>query len=293
MTDQAHLGEKVLRRPLADTADESMPPLTADHTSRLLVSPGCALFLGDRIEEDVGVHHHHLMKIFISLDRTFCLLYKGEWNDVEAVVIAPDVPHRFKSVQGAYAVVYLDGESEAAFRVRRECLGGRALRFLPATTFATVNSDLRRLRISAARPEQARELSGRIVQCLCISKGPPPSRMDDRVHLALALLSRCDDKKTRVGEIARQVHLSEGRLIHLFTRQVGIPIRRYLLWLRLLDAVNQIMDGSSFTTAAHEAGFSDSAHLSRTFRAMFGLSLIDVFTTTIIAGSFKRDTAPS
>jgi AraC-like DNA-binding protein len=32
------------------------------------------------------------------------------------------------------------------------------------------------------------------------------------------------------------------------------------------------MDGRSRTEAAHETGFADSAHLSRTFRQMFGIS---------------------
>jgi AraC-like DNA-binding protein len=30
--------------------------------------------------------------------------------------------------------------------------------------------------------------------------------------------------------------------------------------------------GGSLTDAAHEAGFADSAHLSRTFRRMFGVA---------------------
>ncbi len=53
---------------------------------------------------------------------------------------------------------------------------------------------------------------------------------------------------------------------------MGIPIRRYVLWERLLLAIQQLTGGVTLTEAAHWAGFSDSAHFSRTFTRMFGLS---------------------
>jgi AraC-like DNA-binding protein len=62
-------------------------------------------------------------------------------------------------------------------------------------------------------------------------------------------------------------------LIHLFTEQIGIPLRRYVLWLRLMTAVQFAVQGESLTEAAHRAGFSDSAHLCRTFRRMYGITL--------------------
>lgn len=33
-----------------------------------------------------------------------------------------------------------------------------------------------------------------------------------------------------------------------------------------------MMEGRSWTKVAHEAGFADSAHLSHTFRRIFGIS---------------------
>lgn len=50
-----------------------------------------------------------------------------------------------------------------------------------------------------------------------------------------------------------------------------MPFRRYVLWLRLRRAVREVAAGANLTEAAVSAGFSDSAHLSRVFRATFGL----------------------
>ena len=70
---------------------------------------------------------------------------------------------------------------------------------------------------------------------------------------------------------AKSVDLSPGRLRHLFVEQTGLPFRTYLLWLRLTKAVAVFAGRGSLTEAAHQAGFSDSEHFSRTFRRMFGL----------------------
>lgn len=50
-----------------------------------------------------------------------------------------------------------------------------------------------------------------------------------------------------------------------------MPMRTYVLWRRLLHVWSLLMRGETLTSAAHAAGFADSAHLSRTARAMFGL----------------------
>ena len=70
-----------------------------------------------------------------------------------------------------------------------------------------------------------------------------------------------------------------------FTDQVGIPLRKYLLWRRLFDAVALLIQGENITGAAYNSGFSDSAHLSRTFKDNFGINLSKVIKNRI---SFNR-----
>ena len=52
---------------------------------------------------------------------------------------------------------------------------------------------------------------------------------------------------------------------------MSLPLRRYVLWLRLRDVVLSLAMGHTLTEAAHRAGFADSAHMTRTFRGMFGM----------------------
>ena len=66
--------------------------------------------------------------------------------------------------------------------------------------------------------------------------------------------------------------MSVGRFAHLFRDNTGVPLRRYLLWLRLVEAIRLMASAASLTDVAHGVGFADSAHLTRTFRRMFGIA---------------------
>lgn len=76
----------------------------------------------------------------------------------------------------------------------------------------------------------------------------------------------------KLAEVAAGVHLSPSRLAHLLSAEIRMPARRYLLWLRLRDALQALARGVSITTAAHAAGFADAPHLDRTFRRMLGFT---------------------
>ncbi|HEU0035907.1 MAG TPA: helix-turn-helix domain-containing protein [Kofleriaceae bacterium] len=68
-----------------------------------------------------------------------------------------------------------------------------------------------------------------------------------------------------------RVPISSAHLSELFARDVGVPIRTYRLWRRLLRALLAYARTDA-TTAAHAAGFADLAHFSRTCRRMLGYS---------------------
>jgi AraC-like DNA-binding protein len=123
-------------------------------------------------------------------------------------------------------------------------------------------------------PENAAKVYTSIINSLD-NKDDIKIQKDQRIIDAVNYIKNLEVKKASTKEIAAYVGLSEGRLIHLFKEQVGIPIRRYLIWRRISDAVEMLISGKSPTCAAHEAEFADYAHLSRNFTSMFGHSVTD------------------
>jgi AraC-like DNA-binding protein len=74
----------------------------------------------------------------------------------------------------------------------------------------------------------------------------------------------------RLEAVAAAVHLSPSRLAHLFSAQVGIPLRPYVRWQRIQHAIRLVAGGESLTAAAHHAGFTDGSHFTRVFKRSFG-----------------------
>jgi len=95
---------------------------------------------------------------------------------------------------------------------------------------------------------------------------------DARIVEALKFLRESPHAYDSLNALANRVHLSPSRFQHLFKEKVGVPVRRYVLWLKMRKALDLAMAGDSLTTAALTAGFADSAHLSRTVRAIMGVA---------------------
>lgn len=98
----------------------------------------------------------------------------------------------------------------------------------------------------------------------------PVEAVDRRVRVVLrALRGQLD---ATPAELAELVGLSASRLRHLLNEQLGVPLVRLRWWFRMMRAARVLQSGGDLSAAAHDAGFSDSAHFTRTFRRMFGFA---------------------
>ena len=122
-----------------------------------------------------------------------------------------------------------------------------------------------------AEPLQ-RLLSGAALSLETLSTLPRRRLDEPRIERALAALDQQLRGKVSAQALAAVAHLSLSQLERLFAEQLGMPVRRLVLWRRLRVALQLALAGSTLTEAAHDAGFADSAHFSRTMKQLFGVS---------------------
>ena len=83
-------------------------------------------------------------------------------------------------------------------------------------------------------------------------------------------------------ELGRRVGLSGYTLMRRFKAELGVRIREYVLWRRLMVALELVDGRSTIAEIAQRTGFYDQAHLTRTARRMVELppSFVNDFSQT-------------
>lgn len=109
------------------------------------------------------------------------------------------------------------------------------------------------------------ELTDHVAALACAS---PRASLDRRVQAALSRLEL--EPSVPLLDLAKSLGVSLDRLTHLVSEATGMPPRRHVLWQRLLRLVSAPKLTGNLAAAALDAGFSDHAHMTRTFRRFLG-----------------------
>ncbi len=91
------------------------------------------------------------------------------------------------------------------------------------------------------------------------------------VNQALEYIRDRVTQNITLHEIAQGVGLSQYHFLRIFKNTTGLPPHAYLIQMRVELAKEAIEKGSSITSAALESGFSDQSHMTRCFKAVYGL----------------------
>ncbi len=234
------------------------------------------LFYLGRISENTE-HAHHALQVIVNREGRFRLRIDGSSIECGGVVIRSDCPHQLLSSSDSQVHLLIDREAEVAEAIAKRHLGQGNVKILDGALLKRVRGCIDAPGNHLGSCAQARDVSRKLVSELDGYPEQTEQTVDPRIRAALDMLREKYLSPTpAIAELARHACLSESRLMHLFAEQIGIPLRRYVLSQRVMTAIQFAVQGESLTEAAHNAGFSDSAHLSRTFRRMYGITLSGV-----------------
>lgn len=221
-------------------------------------------------------HERFAASLCISTGAPFRARYgtSSEWSTWYGALVAPNIRREVDTRGTSVVFLLLDPESDAYTRLAHLVDAGKAVHRVPDAVARglakTARAMLAKGHFDAVRFRDA---------CLdALGTDQDGSRpIDARVRHALALLKSSLPEIPSLPELAAAVDLSESRFTCLFNETMGLSLRRYVQWLRVRHVAFCIAIGQTITDAAHDAGFADLAHLSRTFRSMFGLPISTLF----------------
>jgi AraC-like DNA-binding protein len=98
-----------------------------------------------------------------------------------------------------------------------------------------------------------------------VRKTPPIERVR-------AYLQDHPTEPVSLAELEAIAGVSQSRLIHSFSSEVGLPPRSYHAQVRLARARRLLAEGKAAGRVAYECGFADQSHLSRRFKQCHGLT---------------------
>ncbi|WP_197042162.1 helix-turn-helix transcriptional regulator [Sandarakinorhabdus oryzae] len=237
---------------------------------RIMVWEGASFWLLEAtpVPEGLRPHAHHAIQVTFCVKGGFEIGVAGATLAGPVSIVDSDVRHDFRA-SGAVAFLFIAPESAAGRSVRAAYLAEKPWTNVQDGPLVEAIAHLRACLDRGCPADEVREAGRRLEAMLATADARPPA--DPRVLAMIVHARQRLGGAVTLPSAAAAVHLSPSRARHLFAAATGLPFKTYVLWLRLEQAVAHMAAGLSLTEAAHEAGFADSAHFSRTFRRTFGL----------------------
>ena len=233
-----------------------MARLNETRISALLTEP-----LGATFSRSAAASRHteHGASVLVGLDADVAVHGDDRVVRGRAVIVPPDVPH---AAHCSGPVVAFAFDPELCPRVAGAARAA-GLQALAGAAGARVVGAVVAHRARLARPDVLAGVGHEIGGALADG---PAGRIDRRIAQLVEALR--DPSADGAAAVAR-TRLSAAHLQALFARDVGIAMRSYRLWRRLLHGLGRV-GPLDLTAAAHAGGFADLAHFSRTCRRMLG-----------------------
>ncbi|GHO90593.1 putative transcriptional regulator, AraC family protein [Reticulibacter mediterranei] len=273
-----HRANAVVPRPTANdiTFDEAKGWRTRRTT--LVLWPGHAISMG--MGPSSTLHRHYATQIGISLGAPFQVrtCASEPYTEQQSFIAGPHIPHQVETTGVPSFVLWSEARALADLACRLSTTSTSSLPTLPESLLNVLRPVLQASGEKMPDEQIGQALLSHILTTLI---GPTWDEGHDDPRIAtarsLVTLQFLVEQSQPITSLATRVHLSPSRFRHLFRSEMGMSVQSYLRWQRLLTAMYTGAHGASLTEAAHAAGFADAAHLTRVFRATFGMPPSRIF----------------
>ncbi len=222
-----------------------------------------ALFAGRA--GDNQLHRHYAVQIAFSSTRPVQMTGADGSRFAGGIVgCAVGVTHRIEPADEEIILAYLEPTSTIGAAVQN-ILGSISI-------VAPLPDDFLVRELRNAIAEGASQKAESLLSQLFGNVTPAGGHTPDPRLAALVRSSAFDGVPPTLAAAAQRIGLSPSRFSHLFSAEMGIAYRAFVKWRKLLATLDSVSRGADLTQAAHAGGFADSAHFSRTFKDIFGLT---------------------
>ncbi|MEQ9364587.1 MAG: AraC family transcriptional regulator, partial [Leptospirales bacterium] len=176
-------------------------------------------------------HRHYAASLLIAPEDPLILNVDGRRSRPRCVLLGPNLRHQSTS-HARVVVLQLDPDSVLYEPIGR-WLGDAGLREIPYERVARFEHRFSELYLEMLDCREADLLYRDIIKELWGGPTEQPPPIQERIARLIEELKADLPEQVSVSELAARVGLSEDRFMHVFKAEMGLPVRRYVLWLRL------------------------------------------------------------
>ncbi len=213
------------------------------------------LYIFEFEDLETEIHSHPTVEIIIAKTGDFTL-----WTDTEAhnnlkfAIIPANQRHKLSSTNCELKIIMIEHHKKLVFDHMNladvDLSNGYYLQSKPEKEVIQINNLVQKIRSGQALHDY-----------------------DYRISETIDYLNQNDLEYDLMIKTLRAItNLSESRLSHLFKSNIGISLKKYLIWSKLKSTIKIHLDSKvDLFSALIKSGFYDQPHFSKSFKSMLGV----------------------
>ena len=196
-------------------------------------------------------HKHLTAHLVCALTGTLQCQLDHRAIECEGLLIYPDVEHKIQAADRMLVFLFAN-TSKITSLMEEKYLSGNNYAILPKNTVEFIRTEYLR---------GTDHLDERVLMGMSLYTREK-AQFDERVADAVAELEAVETiSEDTMLRLSQKACLSQSRLSHLFKKDIGISLIRYMSFMKMKKAYEYVCKGENLTDAALHAGFDSSSRM--------------------------------